>query len=211
MVFTKAMSTAICLWHDRRDLWQDLKEDVRKSQPLILMFLLIVLACFMGARVKLNHDMQIQTAQEMRLDLERQEAIRASMIAAEQAKSAEVAAAARADREAVSRVLYGTALHHSEDAQKAVVWCIINRVESSLYPDTIQTVCEQESQWMGYSPENPIISSLYDVADEVITGWESGGYRAISPDYLYLTWERDAIVLRTTFTDGKNTHYWRVG
>ena len=64
---------------------------------------------------------------------------------------------------------------------------------------------------MGYSPENPVIESLYSIADEVITGWESGGYRAISPDYLYLTWERDAIVLRTTFTEGPGTHYWRCG
>ena len=169
MVFTKAMSTAICLWHDRRDLWQDLKEDIRKSQPLILMFLVIALACVMGARVKLNHDMQIRAEQEMRLDRERQEAIRASMIASEQAKANEAAAAARAEREAVARVLYGTALHHSEDAQRAVCWCILNRVESSLYPDTIQEVCEQPSQWMGYSPENPVIESLYKIADEVLS------------------------------------------
>lgn len=210
MVLTKAMSTAICLWHDRRDLARDLKEDIRKSQPLILMFLVIILACVVGARMKLNHDMEIQTAQEMRLDLERQEAIRASMAAAENAKANEAAAAHRADCEAVARVLYGTALHHSADAQKAVCWCIINRVESSLYPSTITEVCEQPSQWMGYSDENPVIESLYSIADEVLSGWESGGYRAISPDYLFLTWTQDEIVLRTTFAEGNSTHYWRV-
>jgi len=211
VVLTKAMSTAICLWHDRRDLWQDLKEDIRKSRPLILMFLIIALACVMGARVKLNHDMQIQTVQEMRLDLERQEAIRASMIASEQAKANEAAATARADREAVAKVLYGTALHHSEDAQRAVCWCVLNRVDSSLYPDSIQAVCSQPDQWMGYTEDAPVIESLYRIADEVITGWRNGGYRAISPDYLYLTWERDAIVLRTTFTETANTHVWRIG
>ena len=205
-------------WHRRteipdriRNLWERMLDNAMQIQTLALLLLSIMTVCVIGARVKLANDQSAEAAQQMRLDLERQEAIRASMVAAEQAKSAEVAAAHRADCEAVARVLYGTALHHSADAQRAVCWCILNRVESSLYPNTITEVCEQPSQWMGYSDENPVIESLYNIADEVITGWESGGYRAISPDYLFLAWTRDEIVLKTTFLDGANTHYWRCG
>ena len=43
----------------------------------------------------------------------------------------------KAEAEAVAKVLYGTALHNSREAQEAVVWCIINRTESSLFPDSI--------------------------------------------------------------------------
>lgn len=223
MILTKTCATLAVLWCDRDKIIAEGIDTIKatakraqgafnRAQPIILLFLLVALFVVVTARVKLDNDRikAEETAQVMRLDLEKQEAIRASMIASEQAKAQEALAAARAEREAVARVLYGTALHHSADAQRAVVWCIINRVESSLYPDTVEAVCEQESQWMGYSPENPIISSLYDVADEVISGWEQGGYRAISPDYLFLTWSRDEIILKTTFTDGKNTHYWRV-
>lgn len=221
MVLTKTFAAVTVAWHERaaiigkavgniRSTWERLLDKASIIQAYALIMLCLMTACVIGARVKLNHDMRIEAEQEMRLDLEKQEAIRESMVAAENAKAQEAAAAHRADCEAVARVLYGTALHHSEDAQKAVVWCIINRVESSLYPDTIQAVCEQESQWMGYSAENPVIESLYEIADEVLSGWEQGGYRAISPDYLFLTWTRDEIVLKTTFTDGKNTHYWRV-
>lgn len=215
MILTKTFATITVAWHERKAIWERMLDNARQIQAVSLILLCVMLVCVMGARVKLAHDMQIEAqqtaaAEEMRLDLEKQEAIRASMVAAEQAKAQEAAAAHRADCEAVARVLYGTALHHSEEAQKAVVWCIINRVESSLYPDNIEEVCAQPSQWMGYSPENPIIASLYDVADEVLSGWEQGGYRAISPDYLFLTWSRDEIILKTTFTDGKNTHYWRV-
>lgn len=226
MILTKTCATLAVLWCDRKNIITEGIENIKatakraqgafnRAQPIILLFLLVALFVVITARVKLDNDrireaQETAAAEQMRLDLEKQEAIRASMVASEQAKAQEAAAAARADREAVARVLYGTALHHSEEAQKAVVWCIINRVESSLYPDTIQAVCEQESQWMGYSAENPIISSLYDVADEVISGWESGGYRAVSPDYLFLSWTSTEIVLRTSYTEGRNTHYWRV-
>lgn len=219
MILTKTFATVTVLWNDRaafvskaagniKRAWDRLLDKASQIQAIALLLLCIMTVCVVGARVRLANENA--AAEVMRLDLERQESIRASMIASEQAKANEAAAAHKAECEAVARVLYGTALHHSADAQKAVCWCIINRVESSLYPNTITEVCEQESQWMGYSPENPIISSLYDVADDVISGWESGGYRAISPDYLYLTWERDAIVLRTSFTESAGTHYWRV-
>lgn len=186
-------------------------DNALQIQAIALLLLSLMTVCVIGARVKLHNDQSAEAAQQMRLDLETQEAIRASMIASEQAKEQQAAAAHRADCEAVAKVLYGTALHHSADAQRAVCWCIINRVESSLYPDTVQEVCAQEAQWMGYSDSNPIIASLYDVADEVISGWEAGGYRAVSPDFLFLTWSRDEIILKTTFTESANTHYWRCG
>lgn len=212
MIFTKSLATLTVAWHDRRELarqiWTRITENALRAQPIILLFLCVALCAVIAARITLARDMQREAeqtavAEQMRLDIEKQEAVRASTIAAQQAK-------ARAEREAVARVLYGTALHHSEDAQRAVVWCILNRVESSLYPDTIEEVCSQPSQWMGYADDSPIIADLYAVADEVISGWQSGGYRAVSPDYLFLTWTRDEIVLKTTFTDGESTHYWRV-
>jgi len=217
MILTKSLAAAAVAWHRRteiperlRNLWERMLDNAMQIQTLALLLLSIMTVCVIGARVKLHNDQSAEAAQQMRIDLERQEAIRASMIASEQAKEQQALAAHKADCESVARVLYGTALHHSADAQKAVVWCIINRVESSLYPDTIQEVCSQESQWMGYSVENPVIESLYSIADEVLSGWEQGGYRAISPDYLFLTWTRDEIVLRTSYTEGRNTHYWRV-
>ena len=216
---TKTLATLTVAWHDRAQIVRDIRSRINENgkhlQPVMLLFLVVALCSVVAARITLANDMRIEAEQTAAAaaiveEQQRQEAIRASAIAAEQAKAQEAAAAHKADCEAVARVLYGTALHHSEEAQKAVVWCIINRVESSLYPDSITEVCEQDSQWMGYSPENPIIESLYEIADEVLSGWEQGGYRAISPDYLFLAWSRDEIVLKTTFTDGKNTHYWRV-
>lgn len=173
MILTKTCATLAVLWCDRKKIITEGIENIKatakraqgafnRAKPIILLFLLVALFVVVTARVKLDNDRIKETAaaEEMRLDLEKQEAIRASMIASEQAKAQEAAAAARQEREAVARVLYGTALHHSADAQKAVVWCIINRVESSLYPNTIAEVCSQPSQWMGYSAENYYLKPL---------------------------------------------------
>ena len=227
MILTKTLATCTVAWRDRAALIQRaagkiktraqaIKANAHKAQPVALLFLLVALFVVITARVQLDNQrikeaQETAAAEQMRLDLERQEAIRASTLAAEQAKAQEAAAEARADREAVARVLYGTALHHSEDAQRAVVWCVINRVESTLYPNTVQDVCEQPQQWMGFSPDNPVIGSLYAIADEVLTAWQGGEYRPMSPDYLFLTWSQDEIVLRTTFQETRSTHYWRAG
>ncbi len=115
----------------------------------------------------------------------------------------------REEAEYVARVLYGTALYNSDEGKEAVVWLIINRCESSIFPDSIIEVCKQPNQFMGYSDDNPVITDLYNLADGILTNWRNGGYRIISPDYLYMSWSADEIVLRTTFEETSRTHYWR--
>ena len=115
-----------------------------------------------------------------------------------------------AEAECIAKVLYGTAQHHSADGQRAVVWCILNRVEHASYPNSVIEVCEQPQQWMGYSEDNPVVEDLYDVALEVLKTWYNGGHRPVSPDYIFLSWSSSEIVLRDRFEE-KGAHYWRIG
>lgn len=115
----------------------------------------------------------------------------------------------RTDAEELARVVYGTALYNSTEAQRAVMWCIINRVESPLYPDTVEEVCQQPQQWMGYSPDTPVLDQLYDLACEVLETWEAGGARNLPEGCLWFDWTGpEAITFRTAF-DGKYNE-WRV-
>lgn len=114
------------------------------------------------------------------------------------------------EAEHIAKVLYGTAQHHSTDGQRAVVWCILNRVEHASYPDTVIEVCEQPQQWMGYSEDNPVVEELYDVALDVLKTWYNNGHRPVGPAYIYLSWSSDEIVLRDKFEE-KGAHYWRIG
>lgn len=115
------------------------------------------------------------------------------------------------EAKAMARVLYGTAQGiFSTDAQKAICWLIVNRAESSLFPNSIEEVCAQDNQFMAYSDENPIVREYYESAREVLQVWHSNGIRPMSNDYLYLSWSSDEIALRTTYNIGSSTRYWRV-
>ena len=127
----------------------------------------------------------------------------------EQAQAAAIEeAAAHREAEAMARVLYGMARYRSREAQEAICWCVLNRVESTLFPDSVEAVCSQPVQWMGYSAQNPVTQELYNVAYEVLQTWKNGGIRPMPQDYLYLSWSETEIVLRTSFNETARTHYW---
>ena len=114
------------------------------------------------------------------------------------------------EAEYIAKVIYGTARNHSDSDKKAVVWCILNRVEHHSHPDTIAEVCEQPKQWMGYSDENPVLEDIYNLALTELKTWHNGGHRPMSNDYIYLSWSSKEIILRDTFEENKNTNYWRM-
>lgn len=114
------------------------------------------------------------------------------------------------EAEYIAKVIYGTARNHADSDKKAVVWCILNRVEHHSHPNTIAEVCEHPKQWMGYSNENPVLTELYDLALAELKTWYSGGHRPMSNDYIYLTWSSKEILLRDTFEENRNTNYWRM-
>ena len=119
---------------------------------------------------------------------------------------------AQIEREAeyIAKVIYGTARNHVDSDKKAVVWCILNRVEHYAHPNTIAEVCEQPKQWMGYSSDNPVLTENYDLALAELKIWYNDGHRPMSSDYIYLSWSSKEILLRDTFEENKNTHYWRM-
>lgn len=114
------------------------------------------------------------------------------------------------EAEYVSKVIYGTARNHSDSDKKAVIWCILNRVEHYAHPDTIAEVCEQPKQWMGYSDDNPVLDDIYELALAELKTWYNGGHRPIDNDYIYLSWSSKEILLRDTFEENRNTNYWRM-
>ena len=114
------------------------------------------------------------------------------------------------EAEYIARVLYGNARNNSERDQRTLVWCILNRVDSPAYPNTVKEVCQQAKQWMGYSDDNPILNNLYEVAKKELETWHSG-YRPVNLDYIYMSWSSKEIVLRDTYETSKTTRYWQAG
>ena len=114
------------------------------------------------------------------------------------------------EAEYIAKVIYGMARNHADSDKRAVIWCILNRVEHYSHPNTIAEVCEQPKQWMGYSNENPVIADDYELALNELKTWYNGGHRPLSNEYVYLTWSSKEIILRDTFAENRSTNYWRM-
>lgn len=112
--------------------------------------------------------------------------------------------------QALAKVLYGVK-DNSEADLRTMCWCVFNRVDSPDYPDTLEEVIEQPSQWMRYAPSNPVIDNLYKIAEQELAAWQDGKTRPITSDFVYMNWTPSQIKLRNAWKDGSTTDYWRYG
>ena len=114
------------------------------------------------------------------------------------------------EAEYLAKMLYGTARNNSERDQRTVIWCALNRVDSVGYPNTVKEVCQQSSQWVGYSDDNPILTNLYNIAKKELETWHNG-YRPVGIEYIYMNWSTKQITLRDTWKKDNDTSYWQAG
>ena len=92
----------------------------------------------------------------------------------------------------VAKMLWGEARGCTRDNQIKCAWVVCNRVDDERFPDTIQGVLGQPSQFHGYDPTYPVTRELYDVAFDVLTRWsyEKQGVpvrRELAKSYLWFT------------------------
>ena len=61
-------------------------------------------------------------------------------------------------KDALAKTVWGEARGCSKTQQAAVVWCVLNRVDSEApyFPDSIVEVVTQRGQFDGYDPDNPV-------------------------------------------------------
>lgn len=116
------------------------------------------------------------------------------------------------DVEAIAKTLYGECRGvKSKAEQAAVAWCILNRVDSSRYPDTVIEVITQPHQFSGYDEDYPVWDELEELAVDVLTRWHSereGGInvgRTLPHEYVFFTGDG----YRNHFTiEWRGKSYW---
>ena len=91
----------------------------------------------------------------------------------------------------LAQTLWGESRGMDDYANSLVAWSICNRVDSPLFPDTIEGVIKQSGQFHGYSASHPISERLYGIAKDVLLRWhlekcgiENVG-RTLPREYLY--------------------------
>lgn len=92
---------------------------------------------------------------------------------------------------ALAQTLYGECRGCSEIQQKAVCWCVFNRVDDSRFPDTIIGVVSAPLQLQGYSSSNPVWDNLYDIAYSCMADWHNGENRVLDEDMCWFSgWDK---------------------
>ena len=109
----------------------------------------------------------------------------------------EVPEISESDIRRMARTLYGEC--RSDDVptreKAAVVWCILNRLDSPNFPDTIEEVVVY-SQFHGYKRKYPVREDLEAIVRDVVARWqlEKQGYvgvgRVLPADYYFFRADR---------------------
>lgn len=122
--------------------------------------------------------------------------------------------------EMLAKLVYGEARGiKSQTEQAAVVWCVLNRVDSSGYGmgRSVKYVVTFRDQFYGYSPKHPTVDDfgrdLCKLAEDVLIRWmkEKDGQadvgRILPPKYLWFEGCRGHNLFRDAYR-GKDANYW---
>lgn len=114
------------------------------------------------------------------------------------------------DAEYLANVTWGEARGCSVTEQAAVMWCVLNRVDSPLYPDSVGEVVTQRAQFNGYSDNNPITQEMIQLANSVLTYWYEGddSGRVLPKEYLYFTGDGKHNYFYTTWASNAIAWDW---
>lgn len=113
----------------------------------------------------------------------------------------------------LAKVVWGEARGCNDTQKAAVVWCILNRVDSDKFPNDIASVVTQKGQFDGWNENNPVDDKVVNVVMDVLWRYDyekSGidvGYsgRVLPKEYLFFGANSGVNVYRTGYT---TKDYW---
>lgn len=104
---------------------------------------------------------------------------------------------------ALAKTLYGECRGCSELQQRAVAWCIFNRVDNNRFPDTVIEVITQPSQFFGYRESFPVMEALEALARDCLIDWHNGENRVLEPEFLFFTGNGRINIFTTEWNGGR--------
>lgn len=116
----------------------------------------------------------------------------------------------------LAKTVWGEARGCSDTQKAAVVWCILNRVDSDRFPNDIKSVITQKNQFEGYNNSFPVEEEIVAIVKDVLWRYEyekNGpfvGYsgRVLPKEYLFFRASGDGVnVFRTEYL-AKDSVYW---
>ena len=97
----------------------------------------------------------------------------------------------------------------SQEAKALACWVVINRVESSEYPDDLESVLWQEGQFCEFSDAEPPTEGNFTIATNQLSRFYNGDIRPVPSTAVFITVSSEGVVLRDSFEETRSTGYWR--
>ena len=115
----------------------------------------------------------------------------------------------------LTNVLYGEARGLNSLERSAVIWCVLNRVDSEKFPNTIYEVVTAPNQFAGYSSTREGTGEVWESCRELVVdvltryykekdSWENVG-RTLPKDYFFFWGNGKHNYFRKTW---KDQNYW---
>lgn len=97
----------------------------------------------------------------------------------------------------------------SQEAKALACWVVINRVESSEYPDDLESVLWQEGQFCEFSDAEPPTEGNFAIATNQLSRFYNGDIRPVPSTAVFITVSSEGVVLRDSWEETTKTQHWR--
>ena len=95
------------------------------------------------------------------------------------------------------------------EAKALACWVVLNRMESSEYPDNIEDVLLQPEQFCEFSNEKVPTEANFIIATNQLSRYHNGDIRPVPSTAVFITVSNNGVELRDDFKETARTQYWR--
>ena len=97
----------------------------------------------------------------------------------------------------------------TDEAKALACWVVINRVESSEYPDDLESVLLQEGQFCEFSDAEPPTEGNFTIATNQLSRFYNGDIRPVPSTAVFIAVSSEGVVLRDSWEETAKTQHWR--
>ena len=95
------------------------------------------------------------------------------------------------------------------EAKALACWVVLNRVESSEYPNNIEEVLLQPEQFCEFSDKEEPTEANFIIATNQLSRYYNGDIRPVPSTAVFITVSNNGVELRNDFKETARTQYWR--
>lgn len=187
--------------------------DPRKVKAMVLMIQTVALMMLIGCRAQQGFDQTRYEAEAAELVAAHEAKIQQLTAKAEQGIYATQYLASRYESDAWALGQWLDCLDAryalSQEAKALACWVVINRVESSEYPDDLESVLWQEGQFCEFSDAEPPTEGNFTIATNQLSRFYNGDIRPVPSTAVFISVSSEGVVLRDSWEETAKTQHWR--